>query len=73
MYQLSTAAVCEVQVTSFQVIPQPHHPEALIVIVSVAASVVIVTFVQATNVNVSLVESATTLLCQDTAIVEKRF
>lgn len=40
---------------------------------SVAASVVIVILVPATSVRVSVVESATTLLCQLTANVENRF
>ena len=43
----------------------------LIVIVSVAASVVIVTFVPATNVRVSVLESATTFDWPATAIVVK--
>ena len=51
----------------------PELPEALIVIESVDASVVMVTFVPATRVRVSEVESATTLDCPDTAIVENRF
>lgn len=51
----------------------PPLPEALIVIESVDASVVIVTFVPATRVRVSEVESATMLDCPDTAIVENRF
>jgi hypothetical protein len=54
-------------------IPVAHHQVEFIVTLSVEASVVIVIFVPATNVKVSVVESATTLLCPDTAIVENKF
>jgi hypothetical protein len=46
-------------------------PAAAIVIVSVPASVVIVMFEPATRVSVSVAESATTLDCPATAMVEK--
>ena len=46
---------------------------ALIVMLSAPASVVMVTFVPATSVSVSVVPSATTLLCPETASVWKRF
>jgi hypothetical protein len=46
-------------------------PAASIVIVSVPAFVVMVMFEPATNVNVSVAESATTELCPATAIVAK--
>ena len=46
-------------------------PALLMVIVSVAASVVMVMFEPATKVKVSELESATTLLCPATAIVAK--
>lgn len=49
----------------------PPHVE-LIVIESVAASVVMVIFVPATSVSVSVVESATTSDCPDTAMVLNR-
>lgn len=68
---LVVAANCE---SGFDVSasPPPPPPLALIVILSALGSVVIVTFVPATKVSVSPVESATTLLCPETAIVENR-
>lgn len=50
---------------------EPPLAVELMVIASVAASVVIVMFVPATKVRVSVLESATTLLCPATAIVVK--
>ena len=47
--------------------------DAAIVILSALSSVVRVTLFPATNVNVSVVESAATVVCPDTAILEKAF
>ena len=49
--------------------PPPPPPDDTNVIVSVAVSVVIVMLEPATNVNTSVVESATTFVCPATAIV----
>ena len=51
----------------------PPPPLAAIVTLSVEASVVIVTLEPATNVSVSVVESAATVDCPATATFEKAF
>ena len=53
--------------------PLPPPPAAAIVTLSPLASVVNVTFEPATKVRVSVDESATTLDCPETAIVENAF
>ena len=52
---------------------EPIPPLEEIVTLSVAASVVMVMLLPATKVSVSLVVSATTLLCPDTAMVLNKF
>ena len=61
------AAVDNDEPSSCTVIAEPPPPAA-IVIVSVPALLVSVMFEPATNVNVSLLESASTLLCPEIAI-----
>ena len=60
------------EIATLVTVPEPL-PEAAMVMASVDGSVVMVILEPATNVSVSFVESATMLLCPETAIVPKRF
>jgi hypothetical protein len=75
MASLSTVQILPVPLTVMSPLSPSGIPvaEALIVIASVVASVVIEILVPATRVRVSEVVSATTLDCPETAIVPNRF